>query len=404
MFKRYTEKVRKVIMMAQEEAVNLNHNYIGTEHILVGLVKESEGIAGRILRELGVEPERVIEAIEKIVGRGQYQEVSEITFTPRAKKVLELASQEASRLGQNYIGTEHILLGLIKEGSGVATRILTEMGLDMENIYTQVMKVLMESGNTEATTGSGVRKESKVPTLDEFGRDLTELAREEKLDPVVGRNNEIQRVIQILSRRKKNNPCLIGEAGVGKTAIVEGLAQKIANNDVPEILKNKRIISLDLALIVAGTKYRGEFEKRLKSIVKEVQNSNDIILFIDEFHTLVGAGAAEGAIDASNILKPALARGEIQAIGATTTDEYRKYIEKDKALERRFQPIYVPEPTIEEAIQILIGLRDRYEAHHKLTITDQSIVSAVKLAARYVSGRFLPDKAIDVIDEARFTL
>jgi ATP-dependent Clp protease ATP-binding subunit ClpC len=400
MFKRYTEKVRRVIMMAQEEAVNLNHNYIGTEHILVGLVKESEGIAGRILRELGVEPERVIEAIEKIVGRGKYQEVSEITFTPRAKKVLELASQEASRLGQNYIGTEHILLGLIKEGSGVATRILTEMGLDMENIYSQVMKVLMESGNTEATTGSGIRKESKVPTLDEFGRDLTELAREEKLDPVVGRNNEIQRVIQILSRRKKNNPCLIGEAGVGKTAIVEGLAQKIANNDVPEILKNKRIISLDLALIVAGTKYRGEFEKRLKSIVKEVQNSNDIILFIDEFHTLVGAGAAEGAIDASNILKPALARGEIQAIGATTTDEYRKYIEKDKALERRFQPIYVPEPTIEEAIQILRGLRDRYEAHHKLTITDQSIVSAVKLAARYVSGRFLPDKAIDVIDEA----
>ncbi len=400
MFKRYTEKVRRVIMMAQEEAVNLNHNYIGTEHILVGLVKESEGIAGRILRELGVEPERIIEAIEKIVGRGKYQEVSEITFTPRAKKVLELASQEASRLGQNYIGTEHILLGLIKEGSGVATRILTEMGLDMENIYSQVMKVLMESGNTEATTGSGIRKESKVPTLDEFGRDLTELAREEKLDPVVGRNNEIQRVIQILSRRKKNNPCLIGEAGVGKTAIVEGLAQKIANNDVPEILKNKRIISLDLALIVAGTKYRGEFEKRLKSIVKEVQNSNDIILFIDEFHTLVGAGAAEGAIDASNILKPALARGEIQAIGATTTDEYRKYIEKDKALERRFQPIYVPEPTIEEAIQILRGLRDRYEAHHKLTITDQSIVSAVKLAARYVSGRFLPDKAIDVIDEA----
>ncbi|MBP8718248.1 MAG: ATP-dependent Clp protease ATP-binding subunit [Candidatus Atribacteria bacterium] len=400
MFKRYTEKVRKVIMMAQEEAINLNHNYIGTEHILVGLVKESEGIAGKILRELGVEPERVIEAIKKIVGRGKYQEVSEITFTPRAKKVLELASQEASRLGQNYIGTEHILLGLIKEGSGVATRILTEMGLDMENIYTQVMKVLMESGNTEATTGSGIRKESKVPTLDEFGRDLTELAREEKLDPVVGRNNEIQRVIQILSRRKKNNPCLIGEAGVGKTAIVEGLAQKIANNDVPEILKNKRIISLDLALIVAGTKYRGEFEKRLKNIVKEVQNSSDIILFIDEFHTLVGAGAAEGAIDASNILKPALARGEIQAIGATTTDEYRKYIEKDKALERRFQPIYVPEPTIEEAIQILRGLRDRYEAHHKLTITDQSIVSAVKLAARYVSGRFLPDKAIDVIDEA----
>ena len=399
MFKRYTEKVRKVIMMAQEEAVNLNHNYIGTEHILVGLVKESEGVAGRVLRDLGIEADRIIEDVERIVGRGKDQEVSEIAFTPRAKKVLELASQEASRLGQNYIGTEHILLGLIKEGSGVATRILSELGIDLESMYAQIMKMLMESDPPETTSG-GIRRETKVPTLDEFGRDLTELAREEKIDPVVGRNNEIQRVIQVLSRRKKNNPCLIGEAGVGKTAIVEGLAQKIANNDVPEILKSKRIISLDLALIVAGTKYRGEFEKRLKKIVKEVQNSNDIILFIDELHTLVGAGAAEGAIDASNILKPALARGEIQAIGATTTDEYRKFIEKDKALERRFQPILVPEPSIEEAIQILRGLRDRYEAHHKLIITDESLVAGVKLAARYVSGRFLPDKAIDVIDEA----
>jgi ATP-dependent Clp protease ATP-binding subunit ClpC len=401
MFKRYTEKVRKVIMMAQEEAVNLNHNYIGTEHILVGLVKENEGIAGKVLRDVGVEPDKIIEEIEKIVGKGEYQEVSEITFTPRAKKVLELASQEATQLGQNYIGTEHLLLGLIKEGSGVATRILSEMGIDLDSIYSQIMRILMESGQSETTTtGGSIRKDSKVPTLDEFGRDLTELAREDKLDPVIGRNNEIQRVLQILSRRKKNNPCLIGEAGVGKTAIVEGLAQKIASNDVPEILKGKRIISLDLALIVAGTKYRGEFEKRLKKIVKEVQNSNDVILFIDELHTLVGAGAAEGAIDASNILKPALARGEIQAIGATTTDEYRKYIEKDKALERRFQPIYVLEPSIEEAIQILSGLRDKYEAHHKLTISEQALVSAVRLAARYVSGRFLPDKAIDVIDEA----
>jgi len=399
MFKRYTEKAKKAIMIAQEEAINLNHDYIGTEHILIGLIKEEEGVASRVLRQLGVNTDKVVEEVERLVGKGEYQQVGEIAFTPRAKKVLELASQEASQLKNNYISTEHILLGLIKEGSGVAVRILTDLGINLDDVYSEIMKVLMESQAQGFPSIPG-KKTTKTPALDEFGRDLNKLAREDKLDPVIGRSTEIQRVIQILSRRKKNNPCIIGEAGVGKTAIVEGLAQKITDNDVPEILKEKRIICLDLALIVAGTKYRGEFEKRLKKIVKEVQESNDVILFIDEIHTLVGAGAAEGAIDASNILKPALARGELQVIGATTAEEYRKYIEKDAALERRFQPIYISEPSIEETVKILQGLRDKYEAHHKIKITDQALEAAAHLSARYVSGRFLPDKAIDLVDEA----
>ena len=399
MFKKYTEKAKRAIMIAQEEAINLNHDYIGTEHILIGLLKEEEGVAYQVLKELGVDVEKVVEEIDRIVGKGEYQQVGEISFTPRSKKVLELASQEASQLKHNYIGTEHILLGLIKEGSGVAVRILTDLGINLNNVYSRIMKILMEN-ETQSFSPEVGKKTIKTLTLDEFGRDLTKLAREDKLDPVIGRSMEIQRVIQILSRRKKNNPCIIGEAGVGKTAIVEGLAQKIANNDIPEILKNKRIVCLDLALIVAGTKYRGEFEKRLKKIISEVQESNEVILFIDEIHTLVGAGAAEGAIDASNILKPTLARGELQVIGATTSDEYRKYIEKDAALERRFQPVYISEPSIEETIDILQGLRDKYEAHHKIKINDQALEAAARLSARYVSGRFLPDKAIDLVDEA----
>ena len=363
------------------------------------MIKEEEGVASQVLKQLGVNADKVIEEVEQLVGKGEYQQVDEIAFTPRSKKVLELASQEATQLKNNYIDTEHILLGLIKEGSGVAIRILSDLGVNLDNVYSEIMKILMQN-ETQGFPSATEKRTTKTPALDEFGRDLTKFAQEDKLDPVIGRSVEIQRVIQILSRRKKNNPCIIGEAGVGKTAIVEGLAQKISNGDVPEILKDKRIYCLDLALIVAGTKYRGEFEKRLKKIVKEVQDSNDVILFIDEIHTLVGAGAAEGAIDASNILKPALARGELQVIGATTTDEYRKYIEKDAALERRFQPIYISEPSIEETVKILHGLRDKYEAHHKIKITDEALEAAAHLSARYVSGRFLPDKAIDLVDEA----
>ncbi|MEA2021318.1 MAG: ATP-dependent Clp protease ATP-binding subunit [Candidatus Caldatribacteriota bacterium] len=400
MFKRYSEKAKKAIMIAQEEAMNLNHDYIGTEHILIGLLKEGQGIAAQVLREFGIEEEKIIEEIIKLIGKGENRQINEASFTPRSKKVLELASQEANQLKSNYIDTEHILLGLIKESSGIAVRILIDLGVNLDNLYGEIMKIVMEDEKKDYSAGVIKKKQTKTPNLDEFGRDLTKLAEEDKLDPVIGRNMEIQRVIQILSRRKKNNPCIIGEAGVGKTAIVEGLAQKIKNLDIPEILKNKRIICLDLALIVAGTKYRGEFEKRLKRIVKEVQDSNDVILFIDEIHTLVGAGAAEGAIDASSILKPALARGELQVIGATTAEEYRKYIEKDAALERRFQTIYVNEPTIEETIKILKGLKNKYEEHHKVKITDAALNSAAHLSARYISGRFLPDKAIDLMDEA----
>ncbi|MCK5768463.1 MAG: ATP-dependent Clp protease ATP-binding subunit [Candidatus Atribacteria bacterium] len=400
MFKRYSEKAKKAIMIAQEEAMNLNHDYIGTEHILIGLLKEGHGIAAQVLKEFGIEEEKVIEEIIQLISKGENRQINEASFTPRSKKVLELASQEANQLKSNTIDTEHILLGLIKESSGIAVRILIDLGVNLDNLYSEIMKIVMENDKKDYSAGVIKKKQTKTPNLDEFGRDLTDLAGEDKLDPVIGRNMEIQRVIQILSRRKKNNPCIIGEAGVGKTAIVEGLAQKIKNLDIPEILKNKRIICLDLALIVAGTKYRGEFEKRLKKIVKEVQDSNDVILFIDEIHTLVGAGAAEGAIDASSILKPALARGELQVIGATTTQEYRKYIEKDAALERRFQTIYVNEPTLEETIEILKGLKSKYEEHHKVKFTDEALKSAAHLSARYISGRFLPDKAIDLMDEA----
>lgn len=395
MFGRFTERAQKVLALSQEEAIRLGHSNIGTEHILLGLIREGEGIAAKALYGLGLAPERIQSEVEKLIGRGN--EIPQaLHYTPRAKKVIELSMDEARKLGHSYVGTEHILLGLIREGEGVAARVLTNLGVSLNKARQQVLQLL---GSNEAAHG-GASASANTPTLDSLARDLTAIAKEGSLDPVIGRNNEIQRVIEILSRRTKNNPVLIGEPGVGKTAIAEGLAQQIVQNEVPEILRDKRVMSLDMGTVVAGTKYRGEFEDRLKKVMDEIRQAGNIILFIDELHTLIGAGGAEGAIDASNILKPALARGEIQCIGATTLDEYRKYIEKDAALERRFQPIFVDEPTVEESIQILKGLRDRYEAHHRVTITDEAIEAAVTLSDRYISDRFLPDKAIDLIDEA----
>ncbi len=400
MFNRFTERARKVIILAKEEAKRFNHDYIGTEHILLGLIREGEGVASAVLQNLGLTSDNIRMEIEKLVQPGPATVVSgDIPFTPRAKKVIELAMDEAHNLGHNYIGTEHLLLGLIREGEGVASQVLLNLGLDLNRVRSEVINLLGLSG-PNAGPVPGTPSKTKTPALDAFGRDLTSLAKENKLDPVIGRKDEIERVIQILSRRTKNNPVLLGEAGVGKTAIVEGLAQKIIKDDVPETLRNKRVVILDLALMVAGTKYRGQFEERIKAVMDEIKRSENIIIFVDELHTLVGAGSAEGAIDASNILKPALSRGEIQCIGATTLDEYRKYIEKDAALERRFQTIMVDPPSVEETIKILDGLRDKYEAHHRVKILDEALEAAAKLSDRYISGRFLPDKAIDLIDEA----
>lgn len=397
MFAKFTERVRKVLSIAEKEAVKLKHSYVGTEHILYGLITEGQGIAARALIDNGVNKEIIESKIKDMIGEGQSDVKGSIGLTPRSKKVLNLAMDEARKMGHNYIGTEHLLLGLIREGEGVAVRILMDLNSDIKNIKEEIVDLLGGKNSIKKKSESSSRK---TKNLDEYSRDLTEMARENKLDPVIGRDKEINRVIQVLSRRTKNNPVLIGEPGVGKTAIIEGLAQMIVSENVPELLLDKRVVSLDLSSLVAGSKYRGEFEKRLKAVMNEIIESGDIILFIDEMHTLVGAGAAEGAIDAANILKPALARGELQAIGATTLDEYRKYIEKDAALERRFQSVLVEENSTQEAIDILKGLRDPYEAHHKVKITDQAIEDAVILSHRYISDRFLPDKAIDLIDEA----
>ena len=400
MFERFTEKAIKVIMLAQEEARRLGHNFVGTEQILLGLIGEGTGVAAKVLKSMGVNLKDARVEVEKIIGRGSGFVAVEIPFTPRAKRVLELSLEEARQLGHNYIGTEHLLLGLIREGEGVAARVLENLGVDLAKVRTQVIRMLGETAEVGAGGGGGAKGSTKTPTLDEFGTNLTQLATESKLDPVVGRHKEIDRVIQILGRRTKNNPVLIGEPGVGKTAIAEGLAQRIQQGDIPDILEEKRVLTLDIGLLVAGTKYRGEFEERLKKIMEEIKSAGNVILVIDEVHTLIGAGAAEGAIDAANILKPALARGELQCIGATTLDEYRKHIERDAALERRFQPVTVGEPSIPDTIEILRGLRERYEHHHRLKITDAALDAAATLGDRYISDRFLPDKAIDLIDEA----
>lgn len=399
MFGRFTERAQQVLVLAQEEAKRLNHNFIGTEHLLLGLVREGSGIASRALQGMSVDLSRVRAEVERITPKGEKIIQQGISYTPRAKRVVELAIEESQNLGHNYVGTEHLMLGLIREGEGIAAQVLSNMGIDLKRARKEVIHLL---GGEEGAvrTAEGDQAGPQTPTVDAFGRDLTRLAKEGKLDPVIGRDTEIERVIQILSRRTKNNPCLIGEPGVGKTAIAEGLAQRIIDGQVPEILRDKRLVTIELAAVVAGTKYRGEFEERLRKLMTELRQAGNVMVFIDELHTLIGAGAAEGAIDASNILKPALARGELQCIGATTMDEYRKYIEKDPALERRFQPITVGEPTVEESMEILKGLRDRYEAHHKVKITDEALEAAVRLGDRYIADRFMPDKAIDLIDEA----
>jgi len=397
-FDKFTDRARKVLTLAQDEAQRFNHNYIGTEHLLLGLVREGEGVAARVLENMNVELAKVRTAVEFIIGRGDRPVVGEVGLTPRAKRVIELAIDEARRLGHNYIGTEHLLLGLVREGEGIAAGVLESLGVNLDKVRHEVIRVLSQSSSVGPAQET--KRTSKTPTVDALGINLTDAARAGKLDPVIGRDKEIERVIQILGRKQKNNPALIGEPGVGKTAIAEGLAHRIVAGDVPDILLNKRVLTLDIGSLVAGTKYRGEFEERLKKIIEELRNTNDAILFIDELHTLVGAGAAEGAIDAANILKPPLARGELQCIGATTLDEYRKYIERDAALERRFQPVMVEEPTIEQAIAILMGIRERYEQHHKVAITDDAVKAAVDLSVRYITDRHLPDKAIDLIDEA----
>ncbi len=400
MYGRFTEKAEKAIAYSQESAMQLGHNYVGTEHILLGLVREGTGVAARVLQGQGVVEDKVLKEIEELIGRGEETGQQPLGFTPRTKRVLELSFREARRLGHNYIGTEHLLLGIMKEGESVAVRILMDLGVDPSKLLNEIVKILNEESPGSSGEPRSSANYSNTPTLNQFGRDLTEMAKEGKFDPVIGRDKEIERVIQILSRRTKNNPCLIGEPGVGKTAIAEGLAQKIVEGNIPEILKEKRVVTLDLSSMVAGAKYRGEFEERLKKAVEEIRKAGNVILFIDEMHTIIGAGAAEGAIDASNILKPLLARGEIQVIGATTLDEYRKHVEKDAALERRFQPITVGEPSKEEAYEILKGVRDKYEAHHRVKITDDALDAAVKYSDRYITDRFLPDKAIDLIDEA----